>query len=106
MDENEKSKGLPVAQRDMVDFAQCISECALNEINFKGNLYSWWNGRIEEECIFVRLDRNFSNNELLNHIPNSEVHHLIRQGSDHAPLHVVENVLQERVIKAFKFLNF
>jgi len=37
---------------------------------------------------------------------NIEVQHLIRQGSDHAPLHVVCNTSQEHVIKPFRFLNF
>lgn len=39
-------------------------------------------------------------------LPNSEVHHLIRQGSDHVPLHVVCDVSQDQVIKTFRFLNF
>ncbi|XP_049368194.1 uncharacterized protein LOC125833087 [Solanum verrucosum] len=36
----------------------------------------------------------------------SEVHHLIKQGSDHTPLHVRCNSDQEPVSRPFKFLNF
>lgn len=36
----------------------------------------------------------------------SEVQHLIRQGSDHAPLHVICNTEKEHAIKPFRFLNF
>lgn len=39
-------------------------------------------------------------------LPNSEVHHLIREGSNHAPLHVIGNDSQEQVVKPFRFLNF
>ncbi|KAH0712322.1 hypothetical protein KY289_008281 [Solanum tuberosum] len=36
----------------------------------------------------------------------SEVHHLIRQGSDHAPLHMICKTLQGNIIKPSRFLNF
>ncbi|KAH0723868.1 hypothetical protein KY290_005274 [Solanum tuberosum] len=106
MDEDEKLGDLPVTHMEIADFVQCTNACALNEIKFKGSSYTWWNGRIEEESIFKRLDRAFGNNELMSLIPNSEVHHLIRQGSDHPPQHVIGNSLQETMTKSFKFLNF
>ncbi|XP_049399723.1 uncharacterized protein LOC125863750 [Solanum stenotomum] len=106
MDADEKLGGLPVTQMEITDFVQCTNACALNEIKFKCSSYTWWNDRIEEESIFKRLDKVFGNNELMSLIPNSEVHHLIRQGSDHALLHVIGNSLQEIVTKPLKFLNF
>ncbi|KAG5630392.1 hypothetical protein H5410_002109 [Solanum commersonii] len=39
-------------------------------------------------------------------LPDSEVHHLIREGSDHVPLHVTCNATQESVSRPFMFLNF
>lgn len=39
-------------------------------------------------------------------IPHCEVHHLIRQGSDHTPLYVTGNTAQIQVKKYFRFLNF
>ncbi|KAK6791948.1 hypothetical protein RDI58_011029 [Solanum bulbocastanum] len=39
-------------------------------------------------------------------LPESEVQHLIRQGSDHAPLQLICNTCQEIGIKPFRFLNF
>lgn len=38
--------------------------------------------------------------------PASEVMHLIRQGSDHAPPHLICNPEQKLIRKPFKFLNF
>ncbi|XP_049414796.1 uncharacterized protein LOC125877592 [Solanum stenotomum] len=84
--ESEKLGGLPVTQLETIDFNLCISSCALNELNFKGSSFTWWNGRVGAECIFERLDRVFGNEEFMNLLPNNEVQHLIRQGSDHAPL--------------------
>ncbi|XP_049389010.1 uncharacterized protein LOC125853369 [Solanum stenotomum] len=85
--DSEKLGGLPVTHMKTIDFNQCISSCALNELSFKGNSYTWWNGRVETECISERLDRVFGNEEFMSLLPNSEVQHLIRQRSDHAPLH-------------------
>ncbi|WMV59326.1 hypothetical protein MTR67_052711 [Solanum verrucosum] len=106
VDESEKSGGLPVSQQEIVDFAHCISACSLNELKFVRSCYTWWNGRIENDCIFKRLDRVLGNNEFMQLLPNSEVHHLIRQGSDHALLHVICNDSREHVVKQFRFLNF
>ncbi|KAH0761375.1 hypothetical protein KY290_017448 [Solanum tuberosum] len=86
MDSSEKLGGIPVTQNETVDFAQCINSCALTELKFTRSKYTWWNGRIEEDCIFKRLDRVFGNTEFIQHFLVSEVQHLIREGSDHAPL--------------------
>ncbi|KAH0692608.1 hypothetical protein KY285_019705 [Solanum tuberosum] len=106
VNESEKLGGLPVTQVETQDFTQCINACALNELKFRGSVFTWWNGRIEESCIFKRLDRVFGNNSFMTLLPESEVHHLIRHGSDHAPLHVLCNSNQDLIVKPFKFLNF
>lgn len=74
VDEVEKLGGLPVTQEETIDFMSCISKCALNKLKFIGSNYTWWNGRIEEEYIFKRLDRVFGNSEFVQLLPNSEVH--------------------------------
>ncbi|KAG5620134.1 hypothetical protein H5410_005352 [Solanum commersonii] len=106
MHESEKLGGLPITQNETIDFIRCINTYALNELKFIGSCYTWWNGQIEEDCIFKRLDRVFGNNEFMNTLQGSEVHHLIREGSDHAPLHVRCNNVQEQIRKPFRFLNF
>jgi len=89
-----------------MDFSLFISNCALSKVRFVGSKYTWWNGRIEEKCIFKRLDRILVNQIFLELFPSSEVHHLIRQGSDHAPLHLICNSEEEPIVKTFRFLNF
>ncbi|KAH0695122.1 hypothetical protein KY290_021422 [Solanum tuberosum] len=104
--EEEKLGGLAFTQAEAVDFAQCLNNCAIAELKFSRSIFTWWNGRVEEECIFKRLDRVLVNHEFLDLYPTSEVHHLVRQGSDHAPLHVVYNTIEQPIIKPFRFLNF
>ncbi|XP_015158226.1 uncharacterized protein [Solanum tuberosum] len=97
INEEEKLGGLEFTQQEATDFALCISSCGLTEVKFSGSKYTWWNGRIEEACIFKRLDRILVNALFTEEFPSSEVHHLIRQGSDHAPLHVICDTAEEPV---------
>ncbi|XP_049393529.1 uncharacterized protein LOC125857915 [Solanum stenotomum] len=88
LNEEEKLGGLPFIQHEATDFANCINVCALIEVKFAGSKYTWWNGRINDACIFERLDRVLVNQEFLQLIPQVEVENFFQQGSDHAPIHV------------------
>lgn len=61
---------------------------------------------MKRHCIFKRLDRVLVNNAFMELFPTPKVHHLVRQGSDHAPLHLICNTDEPVNIKPFKFLNF
>ncbi|XP_019252904.1 PREDICTED: uncharacterized protein LOC109231720 [Nicotiana attenuata] len=50
-DEEEKFGGLPVHINEIDDFRHCISTCSLFDLGFKGSIFTWWNGRAEEDCI-------------------------------------------------------
>ncbi|XP_059306203.1 uncharacterized protein LOC132057591 [Lycium ferocissimum] len=102
LSEEAKQRGLPVLQQETVDFSQFIRNCGLAELKFSGSKFTWWNGRIEGDCIFKRLDRVLGNQEFLQFLPSSEVFHLIRDGSDHAPLHVVCDSNEEAKMKRVK----
>lgn len=105
LNEEEKLGGLTLMQQRITDFANCVNDCALIEVKFSGSKYMWWNGRINEACIFERLDGVFLNQDFLELVPQVEVEHFFQQGSD-APLHVIGNKFTKRVVKPFKFLNF
>ncbi|XP_059290122.1 uncharacterized protein LOC132043675 [Lycium ferocissimum] len=64
-----------------------------------GSKFTWWNGRTEEECIFKRLDRILVNQQVLDIMPSTAVTHLIRHGSDHAPLHLECNSNAHHIVK-------
>ncbi|KAH0679678.1 hypothetical protein KY284_020763 [Solanum tuberosum] len=104
--EEEKEGGVDFTHLKAVDFNQCINNCALTELRYSGSKYTWLNGKIEGACIFKRLDRVLCNQEFLNILPSSEVLHLMRQGSSHAPLHVLCGSEEEITVRPFKFLNF
>ncbi|XP_059306288.1 uncharacterized protein LOC132057690 [Lycium ferocissimum] len=106
LSEENKQGGLPVTVQETMDFAQWIQNCGLIDIGFIGSRYTWWNGRTQEACIFKRLDRMLCNQAFLDIKPSSKVHHLIRQGSDHAPLHLICDDVSQSIRKPFKFLKF
>lgn len=106
MNEEEKQGGVEFTQQEAMDFTQCVNNCALTELKFSDRKFTWWNEKIEEECIFKRLDRVLGNQEFFNILPSSEVIHQVRQVSDHAPLHVVCNSEEEPAMRPFRFLNF
>ncbi|KAH0722504.1 hypothetical protein KY289_005548 [Solanum tuberosum] len=82
----ERIGGLPVYPNEFEDFAFCVNSCDLVEINYKGDPFTWWNGRIDNQCIFKRLDRYMMNNDFLGSFGMVEVEHLVRAGSDHASM--------------------
>lgn len=98
--------GLAFTQQEAMDFAQCINSCALLEVPFTGTRYTWWNGRIKDDCILKKLDRILVNHEFSTTFPAIRVQQFIRQSSDHVPLHVVCNTEVEALLKPFRFLNF
>lgn len=57
LNEEEKFGGLEFSQHEAIDFATCISSYVLIDVRFTGSKYTWWNGRINDACIFERLDR-------------------------------------------------
>ncbi|XP_075101658.1 uncharacterized protein LOC142177094 [Nicotiana tabacum] len=104
--EDEKIGGLPVHPPEYEDFAFCVNSCGLFEQGYKGSPFTWWNGRSNDECISKRLYRIFVNLLFQNMLLTIEVEHLIRTGSDHAPLLMTCGVQTTNFVKPFRFLNF
>ncbi|XP_019226036.1 PREDICTED: uncharacterized protein LOC109207552 [Nicotiana attenuata] len=105
-DEEEKFGGLPVSLNEIDDFRHWINTCNLIDLGFKGSIFTWWNGRAEEDCIFKRLDRCVANTEFQQAFPGIEVQHLPKIGSDHSPLQIKCDIETPLVKKPFRFLNF
>ncbi|XP_019263812.1 PREDICTED: uncharacterized protein LOC109241529 [Nicotiana attenuata] len=105
-DEEEKFGGLPVHINEIDDFRHCINTCNLSDLGFKGSIFTWWNGRAEEDCIFKRLDRCVANAEFQQTFLGIEVQHLPKTGSDHSPLQLKCDIENPPVKKSFRFLNF
>ncbi|XP_019241932.1 PREDICTED: uncharacterized protein LOC109221967, partial [Nicotiana attenuata] len=75
-------------------------------LGFKGSIYTWWNGRSEEDCIFKRLDRCLGNMEFQQTFPGLQVTHLSKTGSDHSPMLLKYDIESPPIKKSFRFLNF
>ncbi|XP_075077128.1 uncharacterized protein LOC142163876 [Nicotiana tabacum] len=75
--EDEKIGGLPVYPSEYEDFAFCVNSCGLFDLGYKGSPFTWWN----------------------------EVDHLIRTGSNHAPLLMSYGKEAMQFVKPFKFLK-
>nr|XP_016444849.1 PREDICTED: uncharacterized protein LOC107770100 [Nicotiana tabacum] len=71
-----------------------------------GSIFTWWNGRAEEDCIFKRLDRCLANVEFQQTFPGIKVQHLSKTGSDHSPMYLKCDIETPPIKKPFKFLNF
>ncbi|XP_060210575.1 uncharacterized protein LOC132637513 [Lycium barbarum] len=106
LNDEEKIRGNPVQPQDIEDFAFCIISCELEEVNFKGSPFTWWNGRADAACIFERLDRMLVNSLLLDNFGHIEVEHLARTCSDHAPLMCSYGDKHQKLVKPFKFISF
>ncbi|XP_070017504.1 uncharacterized protein [Nicotiana sylvestris] len=105
-DEEEKYGGLLVSLIEVDDFRHCINTCNLTDLGFKGSIFTSWNGRSEEDCIFKILDRCFGNNELQHTFLGLEITHLSKIGSDHCPMQMKCDIETPPIKKSFRFLNF
>ncbi|KAF6141038.1 hypothetical protein GIB67_006483 [Kingdonia uniflora] len=87
------------------DFEAMVQCSRLIEAPFYGSRFTWCNGQSGNFRIWGRLDRIFSNSELLSHYSGIKVSHLARICSDHAPLLVSFGTSGYSGPKAFKLLK-
>ncbi|WMV33526.1 hypothetical protein MTR67_026911 [Solanum verrucosum] len=106
MSDEEKIEDLPVYPQAYEDFAFCMNSCELLDINVKSSPFTWWNGKIDGECIFKKLDRIMVNQSFIDFSGNIEMEHLERTGSDHAPILLTCGGQSSYVRKPFRFLKF
>ncbi|XP_060211831.1 uncharacterized protein LOC132639400 [Lycium barbarum] len=105
VDEEEKYGGLPVTLNEVKDFRHCNHTCNITDLGYKGSIFTWWNGRALDECVFKRLDRCLGNFKFQQLFPGREVSHLIKLGSDHSPPLVVKDNWKTDVV-ANSFITF
>ncbi|XP_075098809.1 uncharacterized protein LOC142175728 [Nicotiana tabacum] len=102
--EDEKIGGLPVHPPEYEDFAFCVNSCGClskgtKEVHSYGGMGDPMLSVYSRDWIFVNLS-------FQNMLPTIEVEHLIRTGSDHAPLLMTCRVQTTNFVKPFRFLNF
>lgn len=82
----DKEGGRRVDFDHMTDFRDSLDRCALCDVMFEGDRFTWDNGRKGEEFIQERLDLGFGNEIFLNSFSETKAYHLARDGSDHSPV--------------------
>jgi hypothetical protein len=70
----------------MQDFCQCLIDCELTNLGYKGYPFTWSNKREGSDNIQVRLDRGTSTASFLELFPHAQVEHIMTEESDHMAL--------------------
>ncbi|KAK5774335.1 hypothetical protein PVK06_042190 [Gossypium arboreum] len=82
----EKRGGLPREEWRMELFRRSLEECALNDVGYIGNWFTWERGNLPETNIQERLDRRVTNSDWIDIFQGVKVQHLVHSFSDHCPL--------------------
>lgn len=103
--EDEKLGGLAFEQQEAMDFDCFINN---NSLTWSSSLEIVTHGGMEglKQNVYSNNLRVLVNDIFIELFPSYEVQHLLRQGSNHAPLHLQCNTDEEVIIKPFRFLNF
>lgn len=83
---DEKIGGNLIDHQAVEDFNEAIQQCDLVDLGFSVSRFTWSNYRTEEGAINSRLDRALCNFSWKTVYPNSNITHLTKTCSDHAPL--------------------
>ncbi|KAH7857090.1 hypothetical protein Vadar_008917 [Vaccinium darrowii] len=99
----EKQGGADCSSGRVEHFLSIVSNCALLDLEFKGNAFTWTNNQVGDACVRERLDRAMANLEWHLKFLDAQVFHDAILGSDHCLLIVNCDVPLQKVPKYFKF---
>ena len=57
----DRLAGAPVNENEIKDFSDCVKAMGINELQWKGNYYTWNNKQIGNARISSKIDRAFGN---------------------------------------------
>lgn len=103
-DEHSKPASLNMDKR-MRDFNQCLLKAEVEDLNFRGSSFTWWNKQ-KSSPIAKNLDRRLVNGEWYFTFPSSVALFGSPEFSDHAVISVSLDPDRIRVKKPFRFFNF
>ncbi|XP_074306600.1 uncharacterized protein LOC141641852 [Silene latifolia] len=92
----EKEGGVIRGERQMDAFREALDDCALQDMGYKGNIFTWQRGLTAETMIRERLDRALATMEWRYLFPRAFVQHFPIYSSDHAAIIIKE---EERQVK-------
>lgn len=84
---------------------QCLSDANLEDLNFRGTTYTWWNKQ-KSSPLAKKLDRCLVNDNWYNAFPSSVAFFGSPDFSDHAVIAITLEPDRIRAKKPFRFYNF
>ncbi|KAK9748879.1 hypothetical protein RND81_02G087500 [Saponaria officinalis] len=103
--ESEKEGGAIKNERQMDAFLSALDDCALNDMGFQGNVFTWQRGMGDGTLIRERLDRAVATVCWRGLFPNAEVRHFPIYSSDHCAILIQDVAVVTRMSgkRSFKF---
>lgn len=87
------------------EFRECLLSAGLDDLNYRGNLYTWWN-KNPVKPVAKKLDRILVNELWEETFPSAYGFFGEHDFSDHAPCSVVLQLDSQKKKSSFKFYNF
>ena len=105
-DPSEHSK-VPTLNMDknIRGFNQCLLDASLDDLNFRGTTFTWWNKR-KLAPLAKKLDRALVNDEWYYMFPSSVAYFGSPDFSDHAVIAITLEPARLRLKQPFRFYNF
>ncbi|KAL9689836.1 hypothetical protein QQ045_010227 [Rhodiola kirilowii] len=88
----------------MRNFKECLVDCGLSDLNYKGDPFTYTNRRKGEQEVRARLDRAVANQKWRELFPQAVVKHGFSYTSDHLPIILyLEEEIRDRHSRMPKF---
>ena len=84
--QDDQLGGNRMSEVNMLAFRECLGDCGLSNLGYKGYTFTWDNHREGEDNIQVRLDRGGATTPFLSLFPLTYVEHIPIEESDHMAL--------------------
>jgi hypothetical protein len=82
----EKMGGNAYDHNIMSLFYDTINNCALQDLGYEGEIFTWTNRQDDNQHIKARLDRFLASEDWITTFPSYQNTHLIRYSSNHCPI--------------------
>lgn len=92
-------------QHKIDGFINLMEKLLLEDIRFKGQMFTWTNNRRGGDRIMERLDRVLANQSWCAKFPSTQCIHELIIGSDHAPISLHLAHTEGKGRKRFQFEN-
>ncbi|XP_070047137.1 uncharacterized protein [Nicotiana tomentosiformis] len=95
----------PVSFSEVKDFSNCITAILLNELQWKGEYFTWSNKQQGSERVSSKIDRAFGNYDWMMLWGHIILEYDLRNISDHAPIFLTLQSVNHNIRDPFRFFN-